>query len=83
MRPLVLFATILLAAACGGPQSPPAKPAAEPPPAVQLGGPPTGAGTTTADTGEIKPADPTMFYKKPGYSPYAGRNYPERPYFGD
>jgi len=74
---------VLLSASCGGPQSPPAKPAAEPPAAVQLGGPPTGAGTSTADTGEIKPADPTTFYKKPGYSPYAGRNYPERPYFGD
>ena len=50
---------------------------------MQLGGPPTGAGTSTADTGEIKPADPAKFNKKPGYSPYAGRNYPERPYFGD
>ena len=88
MRQLVI-ATMLLAAACGSPQAtpgtqpPPATTAAEPSAAVQLGGPPTGAGTSTADTGEIKPADPNQFYKKPGYSPYAGRNYPERPYFGD
>ena len=83
MRQLVVVATILLATACGGPQSSPPTPAAESLTAVQLGGPPTGAGTTTADTGEIQPADPTKFYKTPGYSPYAGRNYPERPYFGD
>jgi hypothetical protein len=50
---------------------------------VQLGGPATGTGTLTADLGEIQPADPSKFHKKPGYSPYAGRNYPERPYFGD
>src|SRR6476659_2087722 len=83
MRQFIVIGTVMLAAACGGPPAPPAKPAAEPSAAVQLGGPPTGAGTSTADTGEIKPADPTMFYKKQGYSPYAGRNYPERPYFGD
>src|SRR4029079_17162947 len=83
MRQLIVIGAVLLSPACGGPQSPPAKPAAEPGAAVQLGGPPTGAGTSTADTGEIKPADPATFYKKPGYSPYAGRNYPERPYFGD
>jgi hypothetical protein len=35
------------------------------------------------DVGEIQPADPAKFYKKPGYSPYAGKNYPERPLFGD
>src|SRR4029079_7962711 len=83
MRQLVVVATILVVTACGGPRSSPPAPAAEPSAAVQLGGPPTGAGTTTADTGEIQPADPTKFYKTPGYSPYAGRNYPERPYFGD
>src|SRR5262245_53456018 len=33
--------------------------------------------------GQIEPADPAKFYKKPGYSPYAGKNYPERPLFGD
>jgi hypothetical protein len=36
-----------------------------------------------ADVGEIEPADPSKFNKVPGYSPYAGRNYPERAYFGD
>src|SRR5262249_40694482 len=29
------------------------------------------------------PADPKKFHKEPGYSPYAGRRYPERAYFGD
>src|SRR6476646_3086397 len=89
MRQLIVIGTVLFAAACGSPQStpgtqaPPATTAAESSAAVQVGGPPTGAGTATADAGEIKPADPSTFYKKPGYSPYAGRNYPERPYFGD
>ena len=36
-----------------------------------------------ADSGEYQPADPAKFHKEPGYSPYAGRKYPERPYFGD
>ncbi len=36
-----------------------------------------------SDLGEIQPADPAKFYKEPGYSPYAGKHYPERPYFGD
>lgn len=36
-----------------------------------------------SDIGDIQPADPAKFYKKPGYSPYAGKHYPERPYFGD
>src|SRR5262249_10861871 len=35
------------------------------------------------DLGEILPANPARFYKAPGYSPYAGKHYPERPYFGD
>jgi hypothetical protein len=35
------------------------------------------------DVGEIQPADPAKFYKEPGYSPYAGKHFPERPYFGD
>ncbi len=30
-----------------------------------------------------QPADPSKFYKEPGYSPYAGRHYPTRPLFGD
>ena len=87
---LLVTALMLSAVACGsGPQSPAGQPAAapagQPPaaPAKQLGAAPTGAGTVTADAGEIQPADPTKFYKEPGYSPYAGRRYPERPYFGD
>jgi hypothetical protein len=38
---------------------------------------------TSSDIGDIQPADPAKFYKKPGYSPYAGKHYPERPLFGD
>jgi hypothetical protein len=34
---------------------------------------------TSSDIGDIQPADPNKFYKKPGYSPYAGKHYPERP----
>jgi hypothetical protein len=75
----------VLAVACGQQQTPP--PAADQktaPKAEQLGGQPTGAGTTlNADAGEIQPADPAKFHKEPGYSPYAGRRYPERAYFGD
>ena len=41
------------------------------------------AAQVPSDIGEIQPADPTKFYKKPGYSPYAGKHYPERPYWGD
>ncbi len=70
----------LLTAACGG--SPPGKPDSGEP-AKQLGAPSTGAGTLQADAGEIQPVDPATFRKEPGYSPYAGRKYPERPYFGD
>jgi len=47
------------------------------------GGPRSSADTLTADGGEIQPADPTRFHKEPGYSPYAGRRYPERQNFGD
>src|ERR1044072_8918263 len=36
-----------------------------------------------SDIGDIQPADPKKFYKEPGYSPYAGKHYPERPLFGD
>jgi len=47
-------------------------------------------GTTTVwaqtfpnDVGEVQPPDATKFYKKAGYSPYQGKSYPARPYFGD
>jgi hypothetical protein len=77
---------VLLVAACGGAKTPASgEPSAAAPATdtVQLGGAATGAGTLTADAGEYQPADPTKFHKEPGYSPYAGRRYPERPYFGD
>jgi hypothetical protein len=83
VRQLIVIGTVLLAAGCGQPQPPGGTPATASSQAVQLGGPPTDAGTLNADSGEIKPADPAKFYKEPGYSPYAGRRYPERPYFGD
>lgn len=51
--------------------------------AKQVGGPSTTPGTYATDTGEIQPPDPSKYHKAPGYSPYAGRSYPERPYFGD
>ena len=35
------------------------------------------------DSDAYQAADPAKFYKSPGYSPYAGRHYPERPLFGD
>jgi Protein of unknown function (DUF3604) len=44
---------------------------------------PVFAQTAPNEQGEIRPADPAKFYKKPGYSPYAGRNYPTRPLWGD
>ena len=84
MRSLMI-AVALLAAACGGPPAPATdtgKPA-QTPDAVQLGGPAKADGTLTADSGEIEPADPAKFNKEPGYSPYAGRKYPQRPLFGD
>ena len=44
--------------------------------------PPAGPQVVT-DISDIKAADPKKFYKEPGYSPYAGKHYPERPLFGD
>ena len=35
------------------------------------------------DAGQLDPAAIARFYKKPGYSPYAGRNYPTRVFWGD
>jgi hypothetical protein len=40
-------------------------------------------GTIHSDIGELRPPDPAKFYKEPGYSPYAGKHFPERPLFGD
>ena len=36
-----------------------------------------------SDIGEIQLANPAKFYKKPGYSPAAGRVFPNRPLWGD
>ncbi len=41
------------------------------------------AQTGTMDAGEVAPPDPAKFHKEPGYSPYAGKQYPDRPYWGD
>jgi len=41
------------------------------------------AQTGSLDAGEVQPPDPTKLYKDPGYSPYASKHYPARPYFGD
>ena len=83
-RIILAGSVALFGAACGSPQGPATQQGKAPEvETVQLGGAATGAGTLTADSGEYQPADPSKFHKEPGYSPYAGRNYPERPYFGD
>lgn len=35
------------------------------------------------DSGQLDPAKISRFYKKPGYSPYAGRTYPTQVFWGD
>ena len=55
-----------------------AQPAVDAPQTVQLGGAATGPGSVSADIGDVQPADPAKFHKEPGYSPYAGRRYPDR-----
>ena len=84
MRLITVATLLILATACGGPPTPQPQSSGSPasPPEV-LGPPPTLAGTPVADAGQIEPADPSKFNKTPGYSPYAGRMYPERVYFGD
>jgi hypothetical protein len=37
----------------------------------------------TTDAGTIEPADVERFFNQPGYSPYANRNYPMRPLWGE
>src|SRR5262245_23110001 len=84
MRALLASILVLAAAACGGQAPQHSPPASTSTGAAQTLGPPANnSGTLAADTGEIRPADPSTFNKTPGYSPYAGRNYPERAYFGD
>jgi hypothetical protein len=36
-----------------------------------------------SESGDVRPADSEKFYKKPGYAPYAGRVFPQRPLWGD
>ena len=86
MRLTVIIIVLAAAMGCGG--SPPSQPQQSSSVATGtaevLGPPATQAGSTMlADSGEIAPVDPSKFNKTPGYSPYAGRNYPERVYFGD
>ena len=50
---------------------------------MQIGSPLTGAAASGADTGGIKPEDPTKFYERTGYSPYGKQELAERFYFGD
>jgi hypothetical protein len=38
---------------------------------------------THGDIGTLDQETAGQVFKKPGYSPYAGRNFPTRPYFGD
>ena len=83
VRSTVLVALVASAAGCHGAGPSQAPAAAASGAAEVLGPPPTGTGTMTADSGEIQSPDPETFHNAPGYSPYAGRNYPERAYFGD
>jgi hypothetical protein len=41
------------------------------------------ASTSIMDAGQLDPAGIAKYFKKPGYSPYAGRNFPTRVYWGD
>lgn len=41
------------------------------------------AAQVTTDAGTIDPAVTARFFKQPGYSPYAGRNFPLRPLWGE
>ncbi len=84
MRAIPIFALLFVVASCSNPSQRPAPTSTSAPGAPESLGPsPTGKGTLAADSGEIQPADPSKFRKEAGYSPYAGRNYPVRAYFGD
>jgi Protein of unknown function (DUF3604) len=39
--------------------------------------------SVTTDAGKIEPAELERFFNQPGYSPYAGHNYPTRPLWGE
>ncbi len=45
--------------------------------------PTAAAAQVTTDAGTIEPADVERFFNQPGYSPYAGHNYPMRPLWGE
>jgi hypothetical protein len=51
--------------------------------AVLLAGPASAAEEATTDIGTLDKASAEGAFKKPPYSPYAGRNFPTRPFFGD
>ena len=83
LKRLLPVAIALFAVRCGAPQGPPPGAGAPDTPAAQLGGPATGAGTLSADVGEIRPADParsTRSQATPRMREGAIRN---APYFGD
>jgi hypothetical protein len=51
--------------------------------AAVLACPATAQESAGGDAGTIDKAKIESFYKTPAYSPYAGRNFPTRPFFGD
>src|SRR5829696_1216931 len=84
MRLITIATLLIVTMACGGAPTPEPQGSASPASRPEVLGPPaTLSGTAVADVGQIEPADPSKFNKTPGYSPYAGRMYPERVYFGD
>ncbi len=84
LRHICFFALVMAIVGCNREDGSQNQTTSTPTSAPQTLGPPaTGEGSRTADAGEVQPADPSRFHKEPGYSPYAGRKYPERAYFGD
>jgi hypothetical protein len=74
-RRILMVASVTMAAGLAGVAfvghgQQPAQPAAPSPGPVSL------------DLGDAKPADESKFYKKPGYSPYAGRVFSAAPALG-
>ena len=84
MRSLAGLTVVLTLSGCGNSTTQPPEVSARSPSTTTAADTSNRSGTLiTADAGEVHPADPSRFHKTPGYSPYAGRNYPERAYFGD
>jgi len=50
---------------------------------ILAAGPALAQNSVTTDAGTINPAKIERFFNQPGYSPYAGRNYPSRPLWGE